>query len=58
MSENLNNFKIFAGHPVPNKNGLEIQYLIEKVDKLEKNDLLIFLFQVVDLHFYHLSRRF
>ena len=45
VSENLNNFKIFfAGHPVPNKNGLEAsQYLIEKVDKLEKNDLLIFL---------------
>ena len=45
VSENLNNFKIFfAGHPVPNKNGVEAsQYLIEKVDKLEKNDLLIFL---------------
>ena len=43
VSENLNNFKIFfAGHPVPNKNGVEAsQYLIEKVDKLEKNDLLI-----------------
>ena len=44
VSENLNKFKIFfAGHPVPNKNGLEAsQYLIEKVDKLEKNDLLLF----------------
>ena len=45
ISKNLNRFKIFfAGHPVPNRNGLEAsQYLIEKVDKLEKNDLLIFL---------------
>ena len=44
VSENLNNFKIFfAGHPVPNKNGLEAsQYLIQKVDKLEKKDLSCF----------------
>ena len=45
ISDNLNEFKIFfAGHPIPDKNGLMAsKYLIDQVNKLGKNDLLIFL---------------
>ena len=44
IPNNLNEFKIFfAGHPIPDKNGLiASKYLIDQVSKLGKNDLLIF----------------
>ena len=44
IPKNLKDFKIFfAGHPIPNKNGIiASQFLITQVKKLKENDLLLF----------------